>query len=88
MHPWFAMESASSDRAKGWATFARLSDGGGSTYVFRPRGLNAGGTYRVTSDSANTAVSVGALRLMQEGLPIRLESALSSELLLFEKEPA
>jgi hypothetical protein len=54
------------------------------TYIFRPRGLDPAKTYRVTFDSLDTTVTIDGLRLLQEGLPIRLENAGLSELLLFE----
>jgi alpha-galactosidase len=82
--PWFAVEFASPDRAKGWATIVRMAGGGSDTYVLRPRGLDPGKSYRVTFDSMGTTATVDGLSLMRDGLPIRLESNLSSELLLFE----
>jgi len=82
--PWFAVEFAAPDRTKGWATIVRMATGGSGTYLFRPRGLDPAKSYRVTYDSTGTTATVDGLRLVQEGLPIRLESALSSELLLFE----
>jgi alpha-galactosidase len=82
--PWFVMEFAAPDRAKGWATIVRMANGDSDTYLFRPRGLDPARSYRVTYDSTGTKATVDGLRLVQEGLPIRLESALSSELLLFE----
>jgi alpha-galactosidase len=84
--PWFAMEFAAPDRAKGWATIVRLTNGDPDTYLFRPRGLDPARTYRVTFDSTGTTATVEGLRLVQEGLRIRLVSVLSSELLLFEAQ--
>lgn len=84
--PWFAMEFASPDRAKGWATIVRLAETDSDTYLFRPRGLDPAKSYRVTFDSTGATASIDGARLIQEGLPIRLETALSSELLLFEAQ--
>ena len=84
--PWFAMEFASPDRRKGWATIVRLRDSDSDIYRLRPRGLDPAKTYRVTFDSLGTTVTVDGLRLVQEGLSIRLESVLASELLLFEAQ--
>jgi hypothetical protein len=61
-----------------------MAGGGSDTYVLRPRGLDPGKSYRVTFDSMGTTATVDGLSLMRDGLPIRLESNLSSELLLFE----
>jgi len=107
--PWFAVEFASPDRTKGWATIVRMRSGPGGmfvpnypndviddskdqasqdwqkdTYVFKPRGLDPARTYRVTFDSMNAAVTVDGLRLLHDGLPIRVEGVGMSELLLFE----
>jgi hypothetical protein len=54
--------------------------------LFRPRGIDPAKSYRVTFDSTGTTARIDGARLLQEGLPIRLETALSSELLLFEAQ--
>ena len=68
------------------ARLSRLSPGDQDTYLFRPRGLDPAKTYRVTFDNRGTTASIDGLRLIQEGIPVRLESNLSSELLLFESQ--
>jgi alpha-galactosidase len=83
---WFVAEFASPDRTKAWATFVRLAEADGDVYVFRPRGLDPARTYRVTVDSVGTTAKVDGMQLIQQGLPVRLETALSSELLLFQAE--
>jgi alpha-galactosidase len=82
--PWFAMEYASPDRAKGWATIVRIGKDETDTYLFKPRGLDPSKTYQVTFDSIGATATVDGLRLTQDGLKIRLESIGSSELLLFK----
>ena len=84
--PWFAMEFASPGGSKGWATFVRLRPGEPDVYLLRPRGLDPAKTYRVTFDSTGTTANIDGLRLVQQGIPIRLESTLSSELILFESQ--
>jgi len=54
------------------------------TFHLIPRGLDCSRTYRVTFDSADATATVDGLSLMRDGLRIRLESAVMSELLLFE----
>jgi hypothetical protein len=54
------------------------------TYTFRPRGLDPARTYRLTFDSLGTSMTVDGLRLIQQGVPLRLENVGMSELLLFE----
>jgi hypothetical protein len=80
------MEYAASDRSKGWAVLVRIGPTDSDTYVFRPRGLDLGGTYRVTFDGSDTAATLDGVRLSGEGLPIRLENVGLSELLLFERQ--
>ena len=82
--PWFAVEFTSPDRRKGWATIALLSKSDEDTYFFRPRGLDRGKTYKVTFDNSGDNALIDGFRLMQDGILIRLEAAMSSELLLFE----
>jgi len=55
------------------------------TYIFVPRGLDPARTYHVTYDSIGTTATVDGLRLLQEGIPVRLENAGMSELLLFQE---
>jgi hypothetical protein len=84
--PWFAMEFDSPDRAKGWATLVKLYSGP-DWYVFQPRGLDPGKSYKVTIDSQNSETVMSGLELSSRGLPVRLESPEDSELLLFEQVP-
>ncbi len=83
---WFAMEYTAPDRSKGWATIVRIGPTDSDTYIFKPRGLDRGKTYRVTFDSTGETVSQDGMELIRDGLPIRLESVMSSELLLFEAQ--
>jgi alpha-galactosidase len=85
---WFAMEFAAPDRSKGWATLLRTRVGNGETpeYIFKPRGLDPGRTYRVTFDSTGSKATVPGLQLIRDGVPVRLETLVSSELLMFEAQ--
>lgn len=85
-NPWFAMQFMSPDHTKGWATVVRLYNSDSDVFVLRPRGLDPGKTYRVTFDSTGTTATASGLNLIQVGISIRLESELSSELVLFEAE--
>ncbi len=53
-------------------------------YRYRARGLRAGRRYRVTFDNSGDVVEVSGLELQRDGLEIRLESPVTSELLLIE----
>ena len=83
---WFAMEFTSPDRSRGWATIVRTGASESDTYLFVPRGLDPAKTYRLTFDSMNATATADGLRLVRDGLSIRLEAILSSELLLFEAQ--
>jgi alpha-galactosidase len=83
---WFAMEYAAPDRSKGWATIARIGTSDSDTYLFKPRGLDRGKTYRVTFDSTGEEAVMKGIELTRDGLAIRLESTMASELLLFEMQ--
>jgi hypothetical protein len=70
-----------------WApSIVRLGEGDSDTYIFKPRGLDVGKTYRVTFDSTGAIAIVDGLRLLQEGIPVRLETIMSSELLWFQAQ--
>lgn len=81
---WFAVEFASPDRSRAWATVVRMGDSESDTFHLVPRGLDPSRTYRVTFDSLDASAEIAGLQLAQEGLRVRLEAALSSELLLFD----
>jgi alpha-galactosidase len=81
---WFAMEYAAPDRSKGWATLIRIGKSDTPEYRFKPRGLDPGKSYRLTIDSLGSAATVSGWELLREGIPVRLETLGSSELLLFE----
>jgi alpha-galactosidase len=83
-NPWFAMEFSSPDRQRAWATIVHLKQSDSDVYHFRPRGLDPGKMYDVTLDSKSATMTVAGFRLIQEGLPIRLASVESSELILFK----
>ena len=107
--PWFAMEYATPDRIRGWATIVRMCNGKGDLFVYHygneviddspgaagchydevqytffPRGLDPARTYRVTFDSLGSTVTADGLALIRDGIPVPLENAGMSELLLFE----
>ena len=81
---WFAMEYAAPDRSKAWATIVRIGTSKSDSYFLKPRGLDRGKTYQVTFDTTGEMASISGMELVRDGVPVRLESAMSSELLLFE----
>ena len=80
---WFAVEFASPDRSRAWALTTRIRSTDADTYTFKPRGLDPAKMYAVQFDGLGSTVKVSGLSLIRDGLPLRLESIASSELLLF-----
>jgi alpha-galactosidase len=84
-HPgWGVLELDARDRTRGIAALFRLEGSGASAHLFRPRGLDVAKTYAVTFDNAGQAARVSGFALATHGIVVRLESALTSELLVFE----
>lgn len=88
------LEVASPDRAK--AAIAVFSLGVPSAYrqhdgfsaernVIFPRGIDAGKKYRVTLDNTGESFVTDGRTLKNHGVPVRLPSVLSSELILIEE---
>jgi alpha-galactosidase len=86
--PWLVLEYASPDRKRDVATLFRTSNLEDPVYRFVPRGLNASLAYRVTFENRAETVQLSGLQLMTDGIPVRLETAGTSEMLLFESVPA
>jgi len=84
---WFAMQFMSPDRRKGWATIINLSQGdhAARTYLFKPKGLKPGTSYRITSDNTAQSQTLRGDKLGRDGLPVRLAQP-KSELLLIEAQ--
>lgn len=82
--PWCVLEYATPDGAREVAGIFRLTAPGESSYRYRPRGLRVGNRYRVTLDNTDESIEVSGLELQRDGLEIRLENPITSELLLIE----
>jgi hypothetical protein len=78
------METASHDRTQAIAGVFQLSSPRETEYLLRFRGLDVGKRYRVTFDNSGQTCEVDGWVLMKQGLTIRLEGALTSELLICE----
>jgi alpha-galactosidase len=82
--PWCVLEYAARDGRRAMAGIFRLTAPAGGRYCFQPRGLRAGERYRVTFDNSGETVELSGLDLQRHGVEVRLESPLTSELLLME----
>jgi alpha-galactosidase len=52
-----------------------------------PRGLDASLKYRITFENRGETVELSGFQVMTEGIPVRLETSGTSEMLLFESAP-
>jgi alpha-galactosidase len=84
---WCVLEYASCDRTRAYAGVFRLSQNqdheGPVDYHFRPRSLDPSKDYEVTMDNRHVTFHMSGLDLAERGVHVRLDSALTSELLLF-----
>jgi alpha-galactosidase len=83
-HGWGVLELASEDRTRGICGLFQLSAPTTPEYRLCPRGLDRARRYKVTFDNLDQTSVVDGFTLMEQGIPVRLEDALTSELLIFE----
>jgi alpha-galactosidase len=83
-HGWGVLELDSSDGTRGFCGLFQLSAPTQPEYLLRLRGLDVSRRYRVTFDNSGQTCEVDGLTLMKQGITVRLEGGLTSELLLFE----
>ena len=83
---WFAMEYASPDRRRAWATIISFPDNPSTVYHFVPKGLDLKKTYKVTFDNTGRTDTVAGSSLMRDGLQVETGVDQGSELLLFTAE--
>ncbi|MDE0140452.1 MAG: alpha-galactosidase [Caldilineaceae bacterium] len=81
---WGVLELAARDRTRAVAGLFRLGDPAEPEYLLRFRGIDPGRRYRVTFDNSSESCEVDGIALTRTGITSRLETALTSELLLAE----
>jgi len=81
--PWMVMEYATPDSQKSLGWIYRTSNSGDPNFRFIPRGLDFSKTYEVTLSNSGQTVEIPGFHLMQDGITVRLEGNLTSELLIF-----
>jgi alpha-galactosidase len=79
-----ALEMVAKDRSKAIAGIFNLGNTDQKEYLFRFRGLDVGKRYRVTTDGIGSTWEADGRELVYGGVMIRLEAALTSELLICE----
>ena len=80
--PWCALEYSAPGKSAGYAGVFKFLDGCG-TYTLRLRGVDKSRDYTVTFMSSGEKAVVSGFRLATDGLPVTLDGALSSELILY-----
>jgi alpha-galactosidase len=86
--PWLVLEYASRDKKRDVATLFRTSSFEDPVYHFVPRGLDASLSYKVTFENRHETAELSGMQLMTDGIPVRLETTGTSEMLLFENVTA
>ncbi len=82
---WCALEYVSEDRSRAVAGVFRLVNAENDTYVLRFRGLDPSRRYKITAEPGGLVSTVDGIVLLQQGLSIRLDTPLTSRLLLIEE---
>jgi len=82
--PWCVMEYATNDCIKSVTGVFKTSEHADDTYILKPRGIDQALTYTVTLDNLHQSYTISGRELAQNGIIIKLERTLSSELLLIE----
>ena len=81
---WGVLELASQDSTRAICGLFQLSAPSQPEYLLRLRGLDVGKRYRVTFDSSGQMCEIEGYVLTKQGIMVRLEGALTSELILCE----
>ena len=84
---WCVLEYGAADRSRGYVGVFRLINGSGE-YLLRPRGVDMAAQYQVTLDNQRQVFRASGRELAQTGLTVRLDSGLTSELVLYDRLPA
>ena len=81
---WCVLEYAAPDRSRGYAGVFRLADGA-AEYRLRLRGVDWASEYEVTMDNHAQTARIAGRDLAETGLTVALDSALTSELVMYRK---
>ena len=84
---WGVLELASADRTRAICGLFQLAAPEQPEYLLRLRGLDLSRRYRVTFDNSGQTCDMDGVTLMKQGLTVRLEGALTSELLVLASIP-
>jgi len=86
--PWCVLEYAKPDRSASVSVLLRTScekiGNDPDNYIFHPRGIDPSVTYNVRLDSQGISFKSSGETLMREGIRIRLEQPLTSEMIIIQ----
>jgi alpha-galactosidase len=82
--PWCVLEYARRDRTQGFAGVFRLAAEGAKQYVLKPRGLDPARKYVLSLDNQRATMEISGRDLAWNGIPVNLDSANTSELLMWK----
>jgi alpha-galactosidase len=83
--PWVVLEYAAPDRTKEVVGLFRTSQTGDPVFRFEPQGLDLSKNYSVHFENAGETVAMSGAQLLQNGIPVRLDDNLTSQLLVIEQ---
>jgi len=84
--PWLVLAYAVPDQTASYAGVFRLTQRGEECYRFCPRGPDVARHNLVTFESTGDSVRTDGATLTYEGIVVRRDRVLSSEVLLFESQ--
>ena len=79
-----ALEIASPDKSRGACAVFTVEKPANAEYRLYPKGIDPSLEYIVTLDNYRSSFKISGFALMNDGIKIRIPSALSSELVLYE----
>ena len=86
--PWCVLEYASGDGSRAVVGLFRTSQTLPDTFHLVPRGLDVSLTFDVTLDNSGKTARVPGWELAKDGMRVRLERTMSSQLVMFQAVPA
>lgn len=84
---WCVIELAAGDAGRAVCAVFRLAGPAANEIRVHFRGVHPGLTYKVTFDNSGYTCTIAGMELIQKGLTVRLDHALTSELILVEVLP-
>jgi alpha-galactosidase len=87
---WCVLEYGAQDKSRGYVGVFRLEapvlGKEADTYLLRPRGIDPARNYVATLDNQNCKLEISGADLLREGLPIHIDGAYTSELVMYQEK--